>query len=102
MQNETQIEDIIQHWRIRRLFQTVLVQALKDAYVMPVRKKRALKVQREAVNFLNDKRDLSTICALAGVDFKEIWQMIHEDKSENKEKYDKIITYILTNESIYY
>ena len=45
---------------------------------------------------------LGMICALAGVDFKEIWQMIHEDKSENKEKYDKIITYILTNESLYY
>lgn len=102
MQNEKQIEDMIQNWRIHRLFRAVLVQAAKDAYVMVARSSKQRKIQKEALDFFENKKNLKIVCALADADFEEIWQVINENKYIKKEKYNKIFSKIFDENSFYY
>ena len=102
MKNEKQIEDMLQNWRIRRLFRAVLAQAARDAYVMTPRNIRHFKMRREALLFFEGGMDLKIICILADADFEAIMRAVRENKSTKKEKYDKIILGIFKNVSFYY
>jgi hypothetical protein len=102
MKNEKQIEDMVQNWRVRRLFRAVLVQAARDAYVMTPRSIRHVKMRRDALHFFEGGIDLKIICILADADFEEILRVVRENKTTKKEKYDKIILGIFKNVSFYY
>ena len=102
MKNEKQVEDMIQNWRIRRLFRAVLAQAAKDAYLMNTKKVRPVKMRQEALHFFEGGIDLKIVCALADADIEEIMRVVRENKSTKKEKYDKIILSIFKNMSFFY
>lgn len=102
MKNKIQTDDVIQNWRIRRLFRAVLVRAAKDAYLMKGLRLSRVKKRDEALNFFKDAWDLKIICSLADVDFNEVWKIANENMVKNKEKYNKIIICILKNVSLFY
>lgn len=102
IKNERQAEDMIQNWRIRRLFRAVLMQAAKDAYMTKSKRPSKIKERDEALNFFKNMPDLKIICSLAGADFEGIWAITNKNIGKNKEKYNKIILYIFKNEPFFY
>ena len=102
IKNERQAEDVIQNWRIRRLFRAVLVLAAKDAYMTRSKRPSKIKERDEALSFFKNMSDLKIICGLAGADFEAIWAITSKDIGKNKEKYNKIILRVFKNASLFY
>ena len=90
-EDEKRTWQIIESWRIRRLFRAVLALAVKDAYAYCQKTIRQKKRRREAVYFLTHTQDLKTVCDLADAPWHSILQIARSPKLSNRNKYKKII-----------
>lgn len=102
MRNDKQVEDMIQNWRIRRLFRAVLERAARDAFLMKTKSLSQRKKRYEAICFFNNEVDLKMICALADADYEAIIKAFRENKITKKDKYKKIILGIFNKVSLFY
>ena len=89
------LDEYIENYRIQCLFRAVLKRAANDAFLMKVSSKKREKIYHDAQAFFKNDADFKTVCRLAGVECREILDVIEDKKLKNNQKYKKIILCIL-------
>lgn len=89
------LDDYIENYRIQRLFRAVLLVAAKDAFLNKSRKRKKLKLQKEALDFFKENDDLKCVCKMGGVEYQNVVLVAGDENLKKREKYKKIILTIL-------